>query len=120
MQGYSANTIPSNELSIHTIKDNLRSYLTYHPPKKVENKQSNMVLFSNQNSSQGARGMHQHQRKRSRSINDESGVHFMKERGKLLRSIDKSFESHNRSVEKERYQLKELGKERKQLLSEIL
>lgn len=82
--------------------------------------QSNMVFFSNQNSSQGVKGMHLHQRKRSRSINDGSGVHFMKERGKLLRSIDKSFESHHRSVEKERYQLKELGKERKQLLSEIL
>ena len=120
MQGYSANTIPSNELSIHTIKDNLRSYLTYHLPKKIDNMQSNMVFFSNQNSSQAARGMQQHQRKRSRSINDGNGIHFMKERGKLLRSIDKSFESNNRSVERERYQPKELGKERKQILGEIL
>lgn len=120
MQGHSANTIPSNELSIHTIKDNLRSYLTYHPPKKVENLQSNMVFLSNQNSNQGVKGLQQHQRKRSRSINDGSGIHFMKERGRLLRSIDKSFESNLRSVEKEKYQLKELGKERKQLLSAIL
>jgi hypothetical protein len=33
MQEHSAHTIPSNELSINTIKDNLRSYITYRQEK---------------------------------------------------------------------------------------
>lgn len=78
-----------------------------------------MQLISNKNSNQVAAGI-QHMRRRSRSINDGKGMHFMKERSNLLRSIDKSFDSSHRSVKKDRYQLKELGKERKIILSEIL
>lgn len=34
MQGASINTIHSNELSINTIRDNLKSYMTYLPFNK--------------------------------------------------------------------------------------
>lgn len=113
MQGHSANTIPSNELSINIIKDNLKSCMTYFQKNADRNLQSH--LYSNQNYSRNTQG----QRWRAKSRETEASLHFMNERSKLLRNIDRSLEQ-DRTPEKDRFEFQECRKERKKLLDEIL